>query len=207
MAEYNSAALSAQLLHWLIQLGVSPDSISACHRIVQEEFRHAELSREVLLQLGGSPEAIHIPYEQLTFQLDKEAPVPFRALSLCAQTFCCGESTAVPLFKALLEHSNSSITDPVLKQILHDEAGHKVFGWTVLDELLELMGEVATVWLRKRVPDYIEELRESYDCRWRQCSEEEMRYGAMPGILYKEISERCIEEVLIPRFKARALLD
>ena len=112
-AEYHSAAITAELLNWLIQTGPSPDTIERCHRIVQEEFNHAALSRKVYLATGGSEDKIHIPFQELAYQKEKQAPAPLRALSMCTRVFCCGETVAVPLFKALLEHSNSEITDPV----------------------------------------------------------------------------------------------
>ena len=205
-AEYHSAAITAELLHWLIQTGVSPDTIETCHRIVQEELNHAALSRDVYLATGGSKEQIHIPFQELAYQKEKYAPVPLRALAMCADVFCCGETVAVPLFKALMEYSDSEITDPVLEQILADEAGHQFFGWQLLDELLELLGEEARKWLTIRLEGYIEALQHAYNSMETHCNNEDQIWGLMPGIRYKSICEQCITENVRPRFHTRGLL-
>jgi hypothetical protein len=206
IAEYRSAAISAELLHWLIQIGVSPDTIERCHEIVQEELNHAEMSRAVYLAAGGSLDRIQIPYQQLAYPKEKESPVPLRALSMCTRVFCCGETVAVPLFNALLKHSENKLTDPVLEQIVADEAGHKYFGWTLLDELLELLGEPVKEWLKQRIAGYIEEVRTNYHSDNDCCVPEDQAWGLMTGTEYSTITERCITEVIEPRFKARGLL-
>ena len=206
IAEYHSAAITAELLHWLIQTGISPDTIETCHRIVKEELRHAELSREVYLSAGGSLDQIQIPFQELAYQKERDMPAPIRALSMCTRVFCCGETAAVPLFRALLEHSDRQQTNQILEEILADEAGHKYFGWDLLDELLELLGEEAKTWLQKRVPTYIEELRQAYHSEETECPIEDQKWGLMAGIQYSSITNQCIKEILIPRFKERDLL-
>ena len=206
-AEYHSAAITAELLHWLIQTGISPDTIESCHRIVLEEFNHATMSRQVYLATGGSEEQIQIPFQHLTYQKEKQYPTPLRALSMCARVFCCGETVAVPLFKALLEHSKSDVSTPVLEQILADEAGHKFFGWELLDELLEMLGEDSKYWLKERIESYIEEVRNAYNSNDEICSLQDQQWGLMAGIQYKQITEQCIADIIQPRFRERGLLD
>ena len=49
VAEYTSAARTAELLHWLLAVGASPDTLGVCHRIVGDEFR--EESRPIGVEL------------------------------------------------------------------------------------------------------------------------------------------------------------
>ena len=185
---------------------MSPDTIELCHRIVQEELNHATLAHNVYLEAGGPEEKLHIPLERLAYSKEKQAPIPLRALSMCASVFCCGETVAVPLFKALLEHSDSEITDPVLTQIVADEAGHRFFGWKLLDELLALLGEEARLWLQERIEGYIDDIRQAYDSDDTMCSPQDQQWGLMPGIRYKQITEQCISDVIVPRFQERGVL-
>ena len=47
IAEYCSAAISAELLHWSIQLGLSPDIVWKTEQVTREEITHSELSSQV----------------------------------------------------------------------------------------------------------------------------------------------------------------
>src|SRR5262245_7934803 len=58
-AEYTSAAITQQLVLWLIQAGAPPDLIDAGLAIVADELVHSRMSHEVYAAAGGSePPAI-----------------------------------------------------------------------------------------------------------------------------------------------------
>ena len=52
-AEYRSAAITQNLVLWLIQMGASPDLVHDGLRIVTDEMAHAELSHAVFVAAGG----------------------------------------------------------------------------------------------------------------------------------------------------------
>ena len=57
-AEYRSAAITAQVLHWLISVGADDALVSTCMRIVRDELDHAQLSHDCLVALGGGGQAV-----------------------------------------------------------------------------------------------------------------------------------------------------
>src|SRR5262245_42548692 len=58
-AEYTSAAITQQLVLWLIQAGAPPDLIEAGLVIVNDELVHSRLSHDVYVKAGGTePPAI-----------------------------------------------------------------------------------------------------------------------------------------------------
>ena len=58
-AEYTSAAITQNLVLWLIQAGAPPDLIDAGLVIVNDELAHSRLSHEVYVEAGGtSPPAL-----------------------------------------------------------------------------------------------------------------------------------------------------
>lgn len=206
IAEYHSSAISAELLHWLIQSGVSPDTIDVCHNIVKEELQHAEICRAIYLEAGGTLEQIAISHQNLSYTKEIGQPPPLRALSLCTRVFCCGETVAVPLFNALLSRATHPKAVAGLKQILKDEAGHQYFGWELLDELLALMGPPARSWIQQRIPSYVEEVRRLYASDSQYCSTNDQQWGLMPGSIYSQIVHTNLNDVVEPRFLKRGLL-
>jgi len=205
-AEYTSAAITAELLHQLLALGLSPDTLEVCHRIVGDEMAHAELSRDVFLAAGGDEAEIPIARESLWSGREPEEPLEHQALATVADVFCCGETVAVPLFRAIREPTTEPVALAALDRILRDESIHRAFGWDTLDELLELLGDAGRDRVRARASGYISRIREAYTSRrppGRPCSPEELSWGRMEPGRYGEIAEVCIAEVIIPRFEAR----
>jgi len=206
VAEYCSAAHTAEFLHWGIQMGLSPDTLEVARRIVGDELAHAELSRVVYLQAGGDPDALSIPPERMLLPFVPDAPVPVRFLVNLLHMFCCGETVAVPLFNALRIPTSQPDADRVLTRILQDEAVHRAFGWDTLDELLELYGDEARQLLRGHTEAAIERIQTIYTSQNTHCTDEEAAWGLMPGIRYGEIARTCVDEVIRPRLAQRGLL-
>lgn len=206
--EYTSSAQTAELLHWLIVVGASPDVIERGRAIVGDEQRHAEFARDVYIAAGGDDGQVDLDPAQLVSKIDLGAPLLARALSMTAKVFCCGESVAVPLFLELHEHAREPVVVTALARICQDEARHRAFGWDTLDELLELSGEQGRSWLKARVPAFIEGVVGFYSGgREGPFPEHRRHWGMLPPHRYGEIATRCAEEVLRPRFRARGLLD
>ena len=206
IAEYHSAAITAQLLHWCIQCGVSAELLDKCQQIIKEELEHAEKSREIYLLSGGKQDQIVIDYTKLSYSFASELPNPFRALAMSAQIFCCGETTAVPLFRALADFAVVPQAKSLLEQILIDEAGHQFFGWALLDELLLLLGADAKAWLRNHIQQFTSSTIHAYSSTDQFCSSEDRAWGLMSGAEYQSIVIECVQSTIIPRFRSRGLV-
>ncbi|MCP4806921.1 MAG: ferritin-like domain-containing protein [Proteobacteria bacterium] len=204
LAEYRSACLTAELQHWLLVIAVSPDTLDVCHRIVMDEVAHAELSREAFLAAGGDPAALPLARDTLFLPHDVEAPLEYRALSVAADVFCCGETVAVPLFLALREDATEAPAIEALDRIVRDEATHRAFGWTLLDELLERLPD-GVVWLQQRAPEFVRRIADAYDGYGSTTVDQGPEWGLMPPVRYGEITRQCIDEVIRPRFAKRGV--
>lgn len=203
VAEYRSAALFSELLHWLITLGVSPDTLEVGVRIVADELAHAELSREVFLLAGGDEARIPIQQEDLSIRQPAELPVFFRALAAVVEICCCGETVAVPLFNAIQEGTTQPDAVRVLTRIQKDEAVHRAFGWTTLDELMELAEGPAREFLAPRLAESVRSIQAAYASDVHACTDEQLSWGLMAPSRYGEIARECAATVIVPRFRQR----
>jgi hypothetical protein len=199
-AEYASSARAAELQHWLTVLGVSPDTILRASRVVTDELTHADLSREVLELAGGDP-AVAITEDQLWIQDDPGEPLDLRALSAAARLFGCGESTAEVVFEELLRHTREPRVVEVLERLLKDERFHRVFGWDLLDELLERTGERGRTFLRTRTAGYVDAVVAAYRWAPAPCPPERASWGLMPPERYGEVVEQCVRARIVPGFE------
>jgi hypothetical protein len=206
LAEYRSSAITAELLHWLITVAVSPDTLDTCHRIVSDELAHADLSREAFLAAGGDASALPLPRESLFLRHAPDEVLELRCLAVAADVYCCGETVAVPLFIALGEKATEPTAVAALERILRDEAVHKAFGWQLLDELLERLGEPGRAWLAPRIPGYIQRIDKTYTAYGTDITPHGAAWGLMPPARFTEVARSCIAEVIRPRFEKRGLL-
>lgn len=204
-AEYRSAAITAQLLHWLIAVGVAPDTLTLCHRIVADELAHAQLARETLLAAGGSDTLIPIQQATLFMPLDLDKPVILQALGVVAEVFCCGETVAVPLFDAMRREATVPEAVATFDRIRIDEAVHRAFGWRVLDELLSMTGSAGSMWLSAQAPAMVERMIANYTSEDATDSAEARSWGVMPLREYTRIAHVCADEVIRPRFAKRGV--
>ena len=208
-AEYASAALTAELLHWLFQLGVSPDTLDECHRIVADEQAHAELSRDVVLAAGGSDAAVQIDGALLRIPHLPDAPLLERALHVCADFYCCGETVARPLFREMLRHATVDVAHTALARIAKDEARHSAFGWSLLDELLQRCDDAQRAALRERVASYIQRIASGYGGEVQAPRDDiddvERSWGLLAPASYHTLSAQGVDELIRPRFAKHGL--
>jgi hypothetical protein len=194
------------LVLWLIQIAASPDLILDGLRIVKDELAHAELSHKTLLAAGGQMRSA-IPRETLGLSRDEREPLEHSAARVCVETFCLGETVAVPLFKVLREECDVPPARRALDRILRDEVRHRDFGWALLSHLLELPEPLGIRRLVEReLPRMFTRLRNSYSPDTRvseSVPQEDRRWGLMPGSRYKDVLERTVTRDYAPRFKAR----
>lgn len=138
-AEYTSAAKAAQVLQWSIRCGLPRSVLDTASRVVQDELDHAELSHACLVSLGGADAPIDLDHTRMAPRSGATAAVPLAALvDAVLESFCFGETLAVPLFSAMRAHTTAPAARAALDRILRDEAVHRAFGWQTLDALLEL---------------------------------------------------------------------
>ncbi|HTJ85357.1 MAG TPA: ferritin-like domain-containing protein [Polyangiaceae bacterium] len=207
-AEYRSAAITQHLVLWLIQLGLSPTLIEAGLRIVKDELAHARLSHRALVAAGEA--AVQpIARESLAIKdLRPTDPLELRAARAAVETFCLGETVAVPLFAALRKGCIAPAAKKALDRVLVDEVRHRDFGWDLLDHLLEqpysapirdLVTRELPRMLRSIAAGYAPEGAERLDA----IDARDRGWGLMPASEYARIFERAIGRDYAPRFAKR----
>jgi hypothetical protein len=207
IVEHESASQTAELLVLLLGINASADACRACHRIVGDEINHSELSLDVLEVAGGSRDATAALRDRpppLTTELG--APPLFRALAVAASLFCCGETVAVPLFKAMHGAARRKPAKDALAAILKDEGRHRAFGWSLLDELLGRAGDAGKSFLGDRVEQYIDATRRAYQGPERALAPKESAWGLITASAYAAAVDDAVARVIRPGFASRGLL-
>lgn len=206
VAEYRSAALTAQTLHWLIAAGFSPDLIEDCRQIVADEMHHATLSREIMLALGGDESAIELRPTALEFAARRGVDRFLHIGFVLCEVFCCGETVARPLFRAMLANATQPLAQAALRRIVKDEARHSAFGWAALEEWLTLAPPACRAALEAEFPRSIERLMARYDPTGPTAAERlapgERGWGLLDPADYRRITRACVDETIVPRFEA-----
>ncbi len=204
-AEYRSAAITSELTLWLIRIGASPDLIDDGLRITGDELTHARMSYEVFIEAGGDPSeaAIHsIERSTLGIQPHPGAPLELDVLRVAVQTFCLGETVAVPLFSHLRRGCTESTSRAALDRILLDEVRHRDFGWDLLDWLLESTPAAEHLeTIAAELPAYFATLEDAYGDRTvLGLTDVERAWGLAEPAEYAAILERTISRDYEPRF-------
>ena len=206
-AEYTSAAITQQLVLWLIQAGAPPDLIDAGLAIVSDELVHSRMSHEVYTNAGGS-EAPALDRAQLGLPRTTDV-LEHDILRACVRVFCLGETVAVPLFRHLRERCTQASARAALDRILRDEVRHRDFGWDLLDWLCTIVPD-APARVTAQLPAMLVELGASYGtdnpavaADTGEMTDDERAWGLAPPREYAEILAQTIEKDYRPRFTAR----
>jgi hypothetical protein len=214
-AEYTSAAITQNLVLWLIQAGAPPDVIEQGLTIVGDELVHSRMSHEVYVAAGGTlpPSIIR---EQLGLARRSQS-LEHDILDVAVRVFCLGETVAVPLFRHLRERCTVAIARESLDRILRDEVRHRDFGWDLLDWLCtsQIAGEVAPR-VAEGLPAMLGELEQSYGAGNPAIAsdvadnlamtEAERAWGLAPPREYAAILAATVEKDYRPRFAARGVV-
>lgn len=208
-AEYTSAAITHNLVLWMIQAGAPPDLIDDGLVIVTDELVHSRMSHEVYTAAGGTePPAIDRDLLGLARTSDT---LELDILRIAVRVFCLGETVAVPLFSHLREKCTQPVAREALDRILRDEVRHRDFGWDLLDWLLStpLAGEIPAR-VQAQLPQMLGELERSYGTGNDvvagddgAMTDEERAWGLAPPRDYADILARTVERDYRPRFAAR----
>ena len=202
-AEYRSAAITQELVLWLIQIGASPDLIRAGNRIVDDELVHAALSQKVWAAAGGETPRV-LNRATLGLQRKYEA-LELDVVDAVVSVFCLGETVAVRLFSHLRRGATVPIARRALDRILQDEVRHRDFGWIALEWLLELpgAGELRAV-IERSMPAWVEDLEKSYGDELEEgiksVTPDERSWGIAPWREYAAILHRAYGADYRPRF-------
>ncbi|HEX5063432.1 MAG TPA: ferritin-like domain-containing protein [Kofleriaceae bacterium] len=211
-AEYTSAAITQQLVLWLIQAGAPPDLIDAGLAIVADELVHSRMSHEVYTLAGGT-EPPAIDRTQLGISRGNEM-LELDILRAAVRVFCLGETVAVPLFKHLRERCTQPSARAALDRILRDEVRHRDFGWDLLDWLCASpLGDRVPELVSQQLPAMFAELEQSYGTGnptvagdSGEMTEAERAWGLAPPREYAAILAQTIEKDYRPRFAARGVV-
>jgi len=205
-AEYRSAAVTQHLVLWLLQLGASPDLVSAGLRIVRDELAHASMSHRAFVAAGGRG-GPRLARESLELPRTPGEPLENDVARACVDVFCLGETVAVRLFKELRERARVPAARRVLDRVLRDEVRHRDFGWTLLEWLLAQPGG-AGARMRELVagelPGAFERVRALYappDAQGESTlGPGDSSWGLMPAARYGELLRMTLERDYVPRF-------
>ena len=119
-------------------------------------------------------------------------------------TYCIGETVAVPLFKSLREACTNPVARRALDRILRDEVRHRDFGWATLGWPLEgPMASPLRAVAKQGLPTYFHKIQLSYGATLRHVASmpaEDRAWGLMPPAEYNAVVERTLTRDWIPRF-------
>ena len=204
-AEYRSAALTAQVSHWMIQCGLPDPLLHTSLRIVRDELDHAALSHECLVALGGDDAPASIDVSRLAEPARNGVLADL--VSSITRNFCLGETLAVPLFNAMRAGTSHPAAQRVLTRVLKDEAIHRAFGWDALDALIEM----DPVGVRSRVSSELPALLEGFEQSYAfaptldTLSDEERSMGLLSLADYAEVFWVTARGDISKRYGARGI--
>ncbi len=203
-AEYTSAAITASYVQWLIRIGAPPELIRDGLRIVDDELEHASLSH-VVAKDAGCDDRPRLAQERLGLER-ADVTLEVDALLVAVETFCLGETVAVPLFVAMRKDCTVASARAALDRIVVDEVRHRDFGWSCLDWFTQAFGDDARGHVERALPAMMARLRRNYgqpgDAPSADTEGRDAAWGLLPVARYAEILARCIERDYLPRFAA-----
>lgn len=203
-AEYTSAAITAQVLQWMIVMAMPDSLINTAIRIVRDELDHAHLSHECYIEFGGDNPPPEIHANQLTFDSAKDG-VYSSFVHTIIRSFCLGETFAVPLFHRMYEGVSHPTALKVLTRVLQDEAVHRAFGWDVLDELLSRDEKNLVPFIEQILPKLVQGFQNAYANENHELTVEdnERQKGLMSAKDYREVWVQTYQNDVIKRFAKR----
>jgi len=187
IAEYNSSARTVHLAHWMQHIAMSPDLIRDAIRIADDEMVHAQLCYATAVDAGYSSA---LPEDQFSLSLvETSDDLRYSFLNVLVESYCFGETVAVPLFSAMRQETQQESALTVYNRVLEDEPRHAAFGWLTLAWCDEHWSETRE-WLTTIVPSALLAMKAAYvtDETFKpSLSDEEHRWGMMDPSRYNEI--------------------
>jgi hypothetical protein len=211
IAEYGSAAITSDLVGFLLRLGASPTLLHQGLRTADDEVVHAELAFEVLRSAGGGE--VELGSRALGLELSDELPLASSACLAGVRVFCLGETVAVRLFKRLRDGATIEPARRALDRVLGDEVRHRDFGWLLLEWFAGRADwSKQRALIQARLPGFFGELRRNYEAEDAPFDEADRAWGLMPAAEYRDALYETLERDYVPRFEeyeidARAAFD
>jgi hypothetical protein len=208
VAEYHSAAFTAELTHLLIRIGAPYDLLYTAHRIIKDELVHAEKSFSMFQAVGGQEQLVELRDDTLRLPVYSEDTFT-QVTCTCLQLFCLGETFAVPLFREMNRRTKYYKAVFVLKRILRDESVHREFGWSLLDHLLERDAEKTKEIAKQHLGSFLRQYQSGYgrdnELVPERVGANEEPYGLMPRARYVKVFDETLQQVIFPRFAKRGI--
>lgn len=205
--EYASAALAAQMCHWMVVLGMSPDTLVRATRLITDELRHSEQCRTLYLSAGGDPDKIEIDARNLWIKDDPEAPLVTRLISAVG-ALAVEESLALAVFQRRLENATDPEAREVMRSIVKDEAFHSAFAWDALDELAEILGrERLRAQIRPRIAWWLRNYTNKPSANEPVFPPDALAFGLIDRHEHWAILQACAKDVILARLVQRELLE
>jgi hypothetical protein len=202
-AEYRSAAVASEMLHWSLVLGLEPGIVDRLHALVAEERDHADLSRAVHAAAGGAPEEAGITREALCLGMAVGEALERRAVLAAFQEFVVHETVALALFREMQRRPMVPVVQDAIVRIVRDEARHRRLGWLLVDALLARTGEGP--WLAQRVRPAIDGVLHGYRGAAEAPSVEEAAWGILDPRVASAAIRRAVEGNLATNLSRRGL--
>ena len=128
---------------------------------------------------------------------------PRNILRIALDSFCLGETVAVPLFRSLREGCTETIAREALDRILKDEVRHRDFGWALLTWMLEAEPKRKTL-IELLLPNSFRGIRASYAPAFSgnvdKLPSQAIQWGLMDRSGYAEAVQKTWERDWQPRF-------
>jgi hypothetical protein len=209
LGEYRAAAMSAEWLAWLMRLGFSSTTLAAAHKWTGDLLDHADLCWEVFSALGGDGDPLAVPEGALVVPHEWGQGSFERAAAYTIDVLCIQAVLAAPLWKALAEPAKEPAPRKATERIAKDADAHKEFGLTVLDEALEIDGDVVRRLAKARLHEWLGAAEAAWgyvpDDWIEPVGPHESRYALQPRARYKREFYQAIAESVLPPLDARNL--
>jgi hypothetical protein len=207
VAEYRSAAITAQVLAGSIQFGFPENLQRTAIRIVGDELDHANLSHDAMVALGGAANPVALDWRQLGDPPSPDGPLA-GLVDMVMTDFCCGETLAVPLFARMREGAQEPTARAVLDRVLRDEAVHRAFGWDALDALVAIEPKGVRHRITVKLPAVLQSFQRAYGTAHDlpPITPAERACGLIDVTEYVSTFEAALTDEILPRFARRGIL-
>ena len=201
ISEYNSSARTVNLAHWMQHIAMSPDLIRNAISIADDEMVHAQLCYTAAMDAGY---ASALPQDQFSLSLEEVSDdLRYSFLNVLVESYCFGETVAVPLFSAMRKETQEESALAVYDRVLEDEPRHAAFGWLALAWCDEQWSETRD-WLAIIVPSALLAMKDAYvtdEIFNPPLSEEEHHWGMMDPSQYNEILFKTAKKTFSDRLR------
>jgi hypothetical protein len=156
--EYAAVPAISQVVLALVREGASLNTIRAYNTIVDDEIRHAALSKELAQRLGGYVSAPHLQGSAERLAQPTDVPVVVWALA----NGCLSETVSLSLISKRYAKTKTPLVKAVLAETLKDEAVHVKVAWTLASEVLPALTANAKRELSDYGREYVHMLKQTF---------------------------------------------